>query len=386
MAIRIYNQAAGKWSPQELLGYDGSNWQPYGWPDKSPTFQGSLFDPYIAQGTVFTRDVRGSAMPLATNSAASAAWMVDHMNAGMGYGPTSFNSSVFATVPIAMFVVDSTLPGTEWQVVDNAPGGSGADQTGVDLYCKGRIPLPLWAGSAGMGDHGLALYDMGTGIMREYFFMKPVPGSPGHWTAGTAGYSLAKPGLVDLATTNYGMQLRTGTSAVVGMHNPLAFIGIAEVIKGEIGHAVAFTCADMGKGPSWPARMSDGLSTDADAPHEGQWCRLPASVDPMYDPKTGLPYKPMTRLIIRAFQRYGGFASDKNLWVHAFNGENGQTWKHLYGADPWEAGGVIEQALGGRVDVRDFPWELTEWAPVDWGRPSPDWVMRPWQIRPWVSP
>ena len=36
-------------------------------------YTGSLFDPYIAQGSIFTREVKN--MPLATNSAAIAAYM-----------------------------------------------------------------------------------------------------------------------------------------------------------------------------------------------------------------------------------------------------------------------------------------------------------------------
>lgn len=350
-------------------------------------FLGSLFDPYIAEGSVFTRDAR--TMPLSPETSAHAAWMADNLTAGSGFGKTGFNTSLHATHPIAVYVVDSTAPDCQWQNVVSAAAGSGHDPKLIDAYCVGMIPLPHWVQAPSMGDRGLALYDLGTGIMREYFYFQKVTGKPGDWTATTAGVSLTKPGLRDLAVTNYGLQLRSGSSAVVGMHNPLGFIGIAELLRGEINHALAFTCANMGRGYSWPARGGDGLSDDVDAPVQGQWCRLPQNVDEDFNPETGKPYNPLTRLIIRAAKRYGMVSTDKNMFVHAFNGEHGGQWAHLYGEDPWDSllpglyGGTWSTA--GRIDVGDFPWHLTEWAPVDWGRPSPDFWLRPWESIPWTG-
>ncbi|WP_138416210.1 hypothetical protein [Sinomonas gamaensis] len=340
-------------------------------------------------------------MPLASNSADCARWMdanALHIAGGAWGAKTSLNTSVFGTEPIAVYVVDSTAPACDWQYVDSVAAGAGHNQAEIDLFCKGPIPLPIWVTPPPQGDKGLALYDLGTGIMREYFLFQPVVGNPGHWTAKTGGYSVAKPSLMDLSETNPGVQLRTGTNAAVGMHNALGFLGIAELIAGHVNHAVAFTCSNMGIGQSWPARAADGLSTDANAPLEGQWFRLPASVDIKKNPRTGKPYNPLTQVIIEAVQRYGGFASDKNLWCHAFNGENGRTWKQLYGKDPWyrdatdgtgKSDGILVQQYGHPVtraiEVDDFPWHLTEWAPVDWGRPIPDFWLRPWQGTPWTS-
>jgi hypothetical protein len=340
-----------------------------------------------------TRDVRGLAMPLASNSAAHAAWM--DANKLLGWGAsTVLNTSVYGTQPIAMYVVDSTTPGCEWQYMDDV-AARGDHEDWVDTYCQGRIPMPLWATPAEVGDQGMAIYDLGNGIMREYFLVNPVDGKPGHWTCNTGGFSLAKPGLVDLHLTNPGLQLRAGSNAVVSMHNSLGFIGIAEVFAGRIGHAVAFTCSNMGEGFSWPARQGDGSSTDPNAPVEGQWCRLPAAVDPDHNPATGEPYHPLTRMLIDAFKRHGGFASDKNLFVHAFNAEDGRTWRSLYGTDPWyrhptdssgASDGVCLKVLGNQnraIDVSDFPWHLTEWAPRGWGRPRPDFWLPKGQIDPW---
>lgn len=384
-----YHPGTGKWTNDPL-------------PASPSAFRGSLFWPhYVAEGTVLTRDVRGSAMPLSAKSAEHAAWMEANAlyTAGGAWGSkTSLNTSAYGTEPIAVYVVDSTAPGCDWQYVDSVSAGAGHSQAEVDVFCKGRIPLPMWVAPPPAGDKGLALYDLGTGIMREYFLFQPVLGTSGHWIAGTGGYSVARPGLVGLAETNFGVQLRAGSSAVVGMHNALGFLGIAELMAGQVNHAVAFTCSNMGIGASWPSRGADGLSTDPNSPKEGQWCRLPAALDPLNSPSTGKPYNPLTQVIIRAFQKYGGFASDKNLWVHAFNGENGRTWKQNHGKDPWyrdgadgtgKSDGILTQMYGSdatrSIDVSDFPWHLTEWAPVDWGRPSPDFWLRPWQITPWTK-
>ena len=76
--------------------------------------QQSLFDPYIAQGSIFTREVKN--MPLATNSAAIAAYM-PKMPAE--YLPERFKKTVLTTLSttsynIPIYVVDSNNPFQEY--------------------------------------------------------------------------------------------------------------------------------------------------------------------------------------------------------------------------------------------------------------------------------
>ena len=106
----------------------------------------------------------------------------------------------------------------------------------------------------------------------------------------------------------------------------------------------------------------------------------------MLNPKTGKPYNRFTRMVIEAAKVYGIRLTDTNLWCHAFNGEQGRTFKHLYGVDPWAS--IIPNAFkdkygDGGTDLSEFPWDQMEWAPVDYQRPSPDWNLRPGQISPW---
>jgi hypothetical protein len=368
----------------------------------------SMFDPYMGEGTIWQRDV--SSMPLHAQSATMAAWMWSETPtrfascAGAASGAfgskTGFNTSSFGTHPIPACIVDSTEPGCRFQYMDSVAGPN-MTTAEVDALLKGPLPWPTGFAPAHMGDRGLALYDLGTGILREYFGVLPVTDKPGHWTAATGGFSLAKPWLEDFVETNYATQLQAGSSAVVLMHNSLGFVGIDEVRRGHIGHALAFTMANAtcGKPASWPGVWSDGKFPNAswsgwaenggangpypgDSPRHGQWGRLPASVDPDFNPSTGLPYNPLTRLLIEAAKTYGLCGTDTNAFVHAFNGESGNREKALYGVDPWAASGELAQILNPSDPstafvVSDFPWNLTQWAPFDWGRPNPDFRLRP---------
>lgn len=332
-------------------------------PDAGTVRHSPFWPYYIGAGSVLQRSAEG--MPIDPNSAAMAAWM-DANSPVPGTGAfgdkTALNTSQFGTRPIAAYLVDSSDPACETQTMDTVSGINNLDRP----FLLGDIPWPHWMSPATNGDRSLALYDIGTGIMREYFFVQPV-GDPADrvWRANSAGWSLAYPGLRTIGATNYPLQLRGRTSAAVGMHNPLGFIGVSEARRGRIDHAVCFTTGQMQQGWSWPAVGGDGTSSDTDAPVEGQWCRLPMSVNPD-------DYQPLTALIIRAFQQYGGYATDKNLWCHAFNAESGALEEHFTGADPWAPGGEL-QTMYGTLSVKDFPWHLTEWAPRDYGRPTPDW-------------
>jgi hypothetical protein len=342
----------------------------------------SPFAPYLAAGTVFTRDVAD--MPLATRSADYAAWMAasSPWRPGGAWGArTSLNTGTY-NIPIHL--VDSRLGGLR-RVRMTCRGVSGPGAA----YLNGPVPWPVWARPAPSGDRSIAIYDLGTGIMREFFLCTQVDDDT--WTAASGGYHLAEPDLAHLATTNYAMRLTQGSSSVVRMLNPLSQIGVTEARNGRIGHALSVTMANAASptstaeglapdgsrvpvtGASWPAQSGDG-DTDGDvAPIHGQWFRLPQGIDVA-------AYRPFTRVLIAACQTYGGYGADTNDWCHAFNAEPGTLEEHLYGVDPWSPQGDVHAryaracrregyAESEALDVSDFPWELTEWAPRDWGRP-----------------
>lgn len=404
---------------------------------------------YLGKGTVLQRDI--SKMPVDPESDAMNAWVkawAPFGPAGAWGGPSSLNTSAWGTQPIHMYVVDSTHPDTNWRTFGTASTAIQTPSVEVDTYMRGKIAMPDWAIPAQNGDHGMSVYDVGTGIMREWFMCKQQP--DGTWGGG-GGYSVNTPGLMNLAQDNYGLQQRRGLSNVAGMHNSLGFIGVQEAFQGKIQHALCVTFgaawsltktkdevmaeyaafqaagktppANWPDGPrrvSWPARGADGkaeryipestwntpggtknFTGDHRSPTHGQWGRLKANVDPMYNPKTKYPYPYLVRLAIEAAKKYGIVGTDTNLWTNAFNAEQGRTFAHYYGMDPWSpyngGEGAIHK-LARAVDSKlvpdtsilggweTFPWDQMEWAPIDWGRPSPDTNLRPGERKPWYAP
>lgn len=359
--IKTYDDEHGRWMDNPPKIWNRAEWTQDIPPDSGVWF-GSLWSPnYVAKGTIFTRSVAN--MPLAPNSAALAQymWTSSPDTSAGGWGDrTSLNTWAYN---IPTYVVDSSKPGCEYMTIVGSaalPGGTAIQQ---QAYLDGEVPMPSWVEIPGGGDKAIAVYDLHTGIMREYFGC--TNNGNGTLTVGSGGFYHAKRGLADLATTNYAMQLSVGLSSVVGMLNPLSQIGIAEAREGYIRHAVSFTIANSKRGvTSWPARLNDGEEDLEDAVAEGQWFRIPPSVN-----IDAGPWKPFTKLIMKACQEFGGYAADKNLWCHAFNTEHGAVEKHWRGIDPWSAQGGIPALYGGSLSVSDFPWDITEWAPVDWGKP-----------------
>ena len=381
---------------------------------------------YMGSGTVLQRDL--SNMPIHPLSDQMAQWMWDYtpFSAAGGWGSkTSLNTSSYGTQPVHMYVIDSTHPECEFATFGAKSTAINTPEVEVSTYMRGQIPKYGWMVPAQNGDRGMAIYDVGTGIMREWFMCQPQP--DGTW-GGSGGYSIGNPGLKDLAVTNYALQQRRGIATVSGMHNSLGFIGIAEALNKEIRHALCFTVGAAATrtnvttdgyafgGVSWPSRAADGKAEvyapgggkyDPNNPNHlhngvpptpthGQWGRLKADVDPMHNPRTGKAYKPFTRVLIEAAKKYGLVMTDTNLWCNAFNAEQGRTWARMYGSDPWASGGVISKVYADPADPSghgnagtgcdDFPWDRTEWSLIDWGRPSPDWNLRPGQPVPWWSP
>lgn len=322
-------------------------------------FQQSLFEPYIAQGSIFTREVKN--MPLATNSAAIAAYM-PKMPAE--YLPERFKKTVLTTLSttsynIPIYVVDSNNPSQEYANFESKDNRVIYKKDLVQ-YTTGRIPLPKYAQPAGGGDKSFAVYDRATGMMREYFHA--VKDEKGTWHFSASGYFKAKPNFKDLGKDNFAMQHTTGGSAVVCMLNPLSQIGIEEARKGEIKHALSFTIANAGKGFSYPAKQGDGTSTNPNAPLEGQWFRIDPKID-----LNKLKLRPFTLVVAKAIQKYGGYAADKNLFCHTFTAEHPINEMAQGKPNPWEKGGDIYEKYKG-LDLNDFPWHLTQWAPVNWGK------------------
>lgn len=425
--MKIYNTQTSRWEWVRQYKDQAGAWSEVSESENSGPVRLVNFteDTYLGKGTVLQRHV--SDMPLNKDSAKMAQFMWDvtpfQPNGAFG-AKTSLNTSSYGTEPVHTYVVDSGHPHMQFSPLYGVSGIGGATDFENDYILSGNMPIMDWMHPALGGDRGFGLYDVHTGIMREYFGI--FKHDDGTWSDGArvpafGGYSQNTPGLTNLAIDNYGLQQKVGIATVSGMHNSLGFIGITEALNKKINHALCFTLASARSylkdtsSPqyiSWPSRLSDGklerfiegdprrdlgkksLWAGIDVtPTHGMWARLPSDVDPYFNPRTGRPYKPFTRMLIESSQVYGLVATDTNLWCHAFNAEHGITWKQHFGEDPWALDGLIDKtffdpSLNNRsgLEVDDFPWDRTQWAPLDWGRPSPDWNLVGNQQRPWWSP
>lgn len=334
-------------------------------PDQK-SMRANLFTPgeYIANGTVFTRGVAN--MPLATNSAQIAAY-APTMPAQ--YLPEQFKSWLVTSINtehynIPIYVVDSTDP-AQPHATFRSTDPRVTTRPDLVRLTTGRIPLPTYGVPDSIGDKSLAIYDKGTGLMREYFYLQQQ--GDGSWTFSASGYYQSNRWFDNLPGSNFFMQLTLGSSSVVGMLNPISQIGIAEARAGQINHALSLTFPNARKDvTSFPAKDDDGTDPNPNAPAQGQWFRIDPSVD-----IDSLNLRPFTKVVAKAIQRYGGYGADKNLWCFAFNAEHPINEMTAGKPNPWGPQGDITKKYGS-LDLNDFPWHLTQWAPVNWNAQSPD--------------
>ena len=96
----------------------------------------------------------------------------------------------------------------------------------------------------------------------------------------------------------------TGSTIASGLPLLPGTITYAEVASGAINHMILGAVPHTAQGQFvWPARGSDGTSTDPDAPPMGAWLRLRPDAD-----LSGLG--PQAGVIARAAQRHGILLSD----------------------------------------------------------------------------
>lgn len=407
-SIKKWDPDRGAWIPTAPKSHDGFSWQtPVG---DFQTLRRSPFDPYIGKGSIWQRDV--SSMPLATNSATQAAWVASHINYGTGYGATAINTSVFGTQPVHPVLIDSRLPNPEYAILPATVGNNSMTGYGVSML-SGKVIWPKWVDRSTMQDgqdSSVCIIDVGTGLIREYYGTHPVAGAENQYTGSANALSLYGPDAFDLGWPTgtysiggysedaYTTRCHMGMASVVGMHNWLGWIDIAGARRGEIDHAIAWTCANLAlpnsvgeaidpdglrystNAPSWPAKGGDGDTANPSdgVPIHGQWARLPLTLD--LSPIG--PYPPFVRMVIRAIQKYGMVCTDSNNFVHAFNAEPGfYEKKFVTGVDPWSTGGDLYakySALNAQENrnqtdpfsMASFPWALTQWAPRHWGAPG----------------
>lgn len=313
---------------------------------------------YVGEGSVLQRDV--SSMPLASNSAAMAAYMrQDQINTGYG---TAFNlyqynfpTYVVRSSEFTQFASVTWRELRQWGWTPDWMMGTVFSEGPHDpqLNTAPFAPIPEYAVPAVGTDSSIAIYDADTDTLWEWWQM--IKTGPYQWAAEWGSKTVN-------ASTKYSVQADFGSVCAAGLMGSLMQIGIGEAQAGEIRHALGLVILAPKRGFSWPARQDDGWVDDVNAPTQGQWFRLNPGLN-----VDAQPWNPLLKMVCRAVQKYGATCFDKGGAV-AWTGESSADIVQRTGVDPWQA--ILADAGMPEWQVfHDFPWEATQWAPIDWGKP-----------------
>jgi len=167
---------------------------------------------------------------------------------------------------------------------------------------------PIEGGPSSTGDRHVIVIDRDAWRLYELFDAHPVDGGRA-WTAGSGA-------VFDLSSN--ALRPAGWTSAdAAGLPIFPGLVRYDEAVeRGEIRHALRFTCPVTRRAYVPPARHWASTRTDANLPPMGMRVRLRADFD-----TTGFP--PEVRVILRAMMRYGMFLAD-----------NGSGWYVIGAPDP----------------------------------------------------
>jgi hypothetical protein len=94
---------------------------------------------------------------------------------------------------------------------------------------------------------------------------------------------------------------------------------VSEVNAGRVDHAVGFCTTELHPGSVWPARASDGKSSNPSAIKTGAWLRLKAST-------STTRFSGQARPIAEALKTHGAVLTDTCGQKFALMGENSTAW------------------------------------------------------------
>jgi hypothetical protein len=244
--------------------------------------------------------------------------------------------------------------GTVWQGAPNGipyvvVGGNQARVPVTFAYADesdpGPYPIPADApiegGPSGTGDRHVLVLDRDAWKLYELFDARPQDGGR-RWTAGSGA-------VFDLSSN--ALRPAGWTSAdAAGLPILPGLVRYDEVVeRGEIRHALRFTCPRTRRAYLSPARHYASSSTDPNLPPMGMRVRLRASYD-----VSGFPAE--VRVILNAMKRYGMLLAD-----------NGSAWYVSGAPDPrWS-----DERLAAIRQVPGSAFEVVEMGAVVTGAPAP---------------
>ncbi len=192
-------------------------------------------------------------------------------------------------------VVDGVVFGIPYNFVDGRTPRHDVDIVGqADSSFPGPYPITDPAYIESMPTYGFDMHYVGVDpTSAEVWELLSTRAWFGRWQADSgAHYRTGSNAYPRGSTIAAGLPLLPGT------------ITYAEVASGRVDHVVLSAIDTTASGRStWPARSTDGRSTDPDAPPQGAWLRLRSDTD-----LSGLGRQ--ARVIAEAMQAYGTVLSD----------------------------------------------------------------------------
>ena len=193
---------------------------------------------------------------------------------------------------------------------------------------KGPYPIPanppIEGGPNGDGDRHILMLDRDSMILYELFYARFVNGK---WTAGSGA----------IFNLNSNALRPSGWTSADAAGLPIlpGLVRHDETVeRGEINHALRFTCRSTRRAYLPPATPFASSSNDVNLPPMGMRVRLKASVNIS-------SYPPSVQVILRALKKYGMFLAD-----------DGSDWYVSGAPDPrWDDDAL--HAIGG-IKGRDF--------------------------------
>jgi len=241
--------------------------------DLAEVVNSSPLDPdrYLGTGSFVQRDI--SAAPLAANSERISAFgdgpLPDlYLNedwrrrlktgASIGGGAASHDN-------IPIYTVDSSNPFQDFATFASTDSRVTTFPRLTEVT-TGAIPLPDWAKASDGGDRALAVYEVATGIFRDYY--GAAQDNDGVWNFASAGHFYADADTGTVGSDNYWLQYLQGANSVVGIANERTQVGAEELRSGVIGHAVSLTFPSYLAGQvSFPAKQTDGKLASSSYPN-----------------------------------------------------------------------------------------------------------------------
>lgn len=301
----------------------------------------------FAPNNIFSWDI--SKAPVASNSAA----MVSHLNSQVVNNWGGVAATNAYQYNASFYTVSANTP--KYNVKFDDCQGKGYTPSGLfdgAAHFK-QIPIPNGAVPATGTDGNLSIYDPAADKLWELWVASK--NSDGSWKACWGGR-------IDNVSKNEGtFDSYFGTTAT-GISFSGSMITVDEVRKGAINHAMYLAIMEpaMWNNFSWPAKRSDGWSTNPNAVPEGTRLRLDPSIN-----VDSLALTPFGKMVAKAAQKYGFIVADKAGTVNV-SLESGSREKAVTGTDPWK---TIFGSTPDYQQLKNFPWAKLQALPKDYGKP-----------------